>query len=131
MPLVDDADGYEQHAGAHVEAAGQQEVQIRLLELELSRFFEPFDERMLQLQLADEADAIAEAVRDEQHETMEVEAPVFELALVEVEVHVARDGRGPLGRRGGCGRLGRCGRRRHECEGGGERDGAFCHGFRM
>ena len=98
VPLVDDADRHEQHARAHVEAAGQQEVHVRLLELELSRFLEPFDERVLELQLADEADAVAEAVRDEQHEAMKVEAPVLELALVEVEVHVARDGRGPLGR---------------------------------
>ena len=78
--------------------ARQQEVDVRLFELELARLFEPFDQRVLELQLADEADAVAETVRDEQHEPMEVEAAVFELVLVEVEVHVARDGRGAFGR---------------------------------
>ena len=73
-------DRHEHHAGAHVEAPRQQEIDVRLLELELAGFFEPLDERVLELELADEADAVAEAVRDQQHEPVEVEAAVFELA---------------------------------------------------
>ena len=37
----------------------EQEVHVGLLELELARFLEPFDERVLELELADEADASA------------------------------------------------------------------------
>ena len=99
VPLVDDADRHEQHAGAHVEAARQQEVEICLLQLELAGLLEPFDERVLELELADESNAVAEAMRDQQHEAMEVEAPVFEFGLVEMEIHVARDGCRPLGGR--------------------------------
>ena len=100
MPLVDDADRHEQHAGAHVEAARQQEVEICLLQLELAGLFQPFDQRMLELELADESNAVAEAMRDQQHEAVEVETAVFEFALVEMEIHVARDGCRPFrGRR--------------------------------
>ena len=82
VPLVDDADGHQHHAGAHVEAARQQEVDVGLLELQLARLFEPLDERVFELELADEPDAIAEAVGDEQHEAMEVEAAVLEFGLL-------------------------------------------------
>ena len=103
VALVDDADRHQHHARAHVEAAREQEVDVGLLELQLAGFLEPFDQRVLQLQLADESDAVAEAVREEQHEAMEVEASVLEFGLVEMEVHVARkssravpaDGRAP------------------------------------
>ena len=57
VALVDDADRHEQHARADVEAARQQEVEVGLLELELARLFEALDERVLELELADEADA--------------------------------------------------------------------------
>ena len=104
VPLVDDADRHEQHAGAHVEAARQQEVDICLLQLELARLFQPFDQCMLELELADESNAVAEAMRDQQHEAVEVETAVFEFALVEMEIHVARDGcRAFRGRGGGAG----------------------------
>ena len=59
VALVEDADRHQQHAGAHVEAAGQQEVDIRLFELELAAFLEPLDEGVLQLELTDEADVRA------------------------------------------------------------------------
>ena len=58
--------------------AREQEVDVRLLQLELAGVLEAFDERVLELQLADEPDAVAEAVRDEQHEAMEVEPAVLE-----------------------------------------------------
>ena len=113
----------------------QQEVEVGLLELELAGFFEPFDECVLELQLADEADAVAEAVRDEQHEAVEVEAAVFELALVEVKVHVAGDRRGAFGRRSGRRRLAaaaaRAGAARGERHAASGRTPVFCHGFRM
>ena len=57
--------------------ARQQEIDVGLFELELAGFFEPFDERVLELQLADEADAVAEAMRDQQDEAVEVEAAVL------------------------------------------------------
>ena len=38
-------------------AARQQEVQVRLFELDLARFLEALDERVFELQLADEANA--------------------------------------------------------------------------
>ena len=59
--------------GADVERAIEQEIDVGLLELELAGFLEPFDERVLELQLADEPDARRERVRDEQDEAMEVE----------------------------------------------------------
>ncbi len=53
--------GHQQHAGADVEGAREEKVEIRLFELELARFFEAFDERVLELELADEAQPVAEA----------------------------------------------------------------------
>ena len=53
-------------------------------------FLEALDERVLELELADEADAGREAVVEEQHEAVEVEHAGLPLELVEVEVHVAR-----------------------------------------
>ena len=100
MTLVDDADRHQQHAGADVEAARQQEVHVRLFQFELAGFFEAFDQGVFELDLAHEADAIAELVRDEQDEAVEVEAAVLLFDLVEMEVHVARDVRGALGGRG-------------------------------
>ena len=38
-------------------ARREQEVEVRLLELELARLLEAFDKRVLELQLADEPDA--------------------------------------------------------------------------
>ena len=58
----------------------QEEVDVRLLELELAGFLEPLDERVLQLQLADEADARRERVVEEQHEAVEVEHASFAVA---------------------------------------------------
>ena len=56
-------------------AARQQEVDVRLFQLQLARFFQSLDERVLELELADEANARREAVVEEQHEAMEVETP--------------------------------------------------------
>ena len=123
--------------GPHVEAARQQEVDVRLFQFELPGFFEPFDQRMLELQLADEADAVAEAVRDEQHKPMEIEAPIFELVLVEMEIHVARDRRRAFGSRAREAPAARSGRRRsparqNEARTEGHESGRMlCHGFRM
>ena len=83
--------GIEQHARADVERARQQEVDVGLLQLQLARLLEAFDEGVLELELADEADAVGELVRDQQHEAMEVELAVLELRLVVLEVHVARE----------------------------------------
>ncbi len=59
VALVDDADRHQQHAGPDVERARQQEVDIGLLELQLAGLLEALDERVLELELADEADAVA------------------------------------------------------------------------
>ena len=53
--------------------ARQQEVDVGLFELDLARFFEPFDERVLDLQLADEPKTVGEAVGEQQHEAVEIE----------------------------------------------------------
>ena len=50
--------------------------------------------RMLQLELADEAEPIREAMGDEQDEAVEVDDAVLELALRVVEVHVAGEAGG-------------------------------------
>ncbi len=84
-----------------------EKVEIRLLELQLAAALEALDERVLQLELADEADAIGEAVRDEQHEAVEVDDAVLELALRVVEVHVAGEAGCRRWRLGLCGCLGR------------------------
>ena len=86
---VDDADGREQHACPEVELARQQEIDVRLFELELSSNFETLNERMFQLQFADESDARREAVAQEQHESVEVDRAVLMGVFVEVKVHVA------------------------------------------
>ena len=86
--------------------ARQQKVEVRLLELQLAGLLQTLDEGMLELQLADEPDAVAEPVRDEQHEPVKVEPAVLELRLVEMEIHVARDACRALGWRRGCGGLG-------------------------
>ena len=93
VALVDDADRHQHHARPHVEPPREQEVDVGLFELELAGFLESLDQRVFQLQLADEPDAIAEAVRQQQHEAVEIETAVLELGLVEMEVHVARQRR--------------------------------------
>ena len=60
VPLVDDAHRHEHHAGPHVEGARDEEIEIRLFELELAGLFEALDHGVLDLHLADEAQAIAE-----------------------------------------------------------------------
>ncbi len=54
---------------------------------------------MLDLELADEAEPVAEAVVEQQHEAVEVEQGIFVLGPVEMKVHVAGDGPGLRGRR--------------------------------
>ena len=58
-------------------ASREEEVDVRLFELELARFLEPLDERVLQLELADEPDAWRKAVVEKQDEAMEVEDAVL------------------------------------------------------
>ena len=99
VPLVDDAHRHEQHAGAHVERASDQEIEIRLLDLELTALLEALDDGVLDFDFADEPEPRVELVRDEQDEAVEVERAVPKLWLVEVELHVARQRR----RRGGRG----------------------------
>ena len=84
----------------------QQEVEVRLLELQFPRFLEPFHQRVFHFDFADESDPIAEAMGNQQDEAMEIEAAIFELELVEMEVHVAGYRGRPLRRVGGGGSLG-------------------------
>ena len=59
VPLVDDADRHEQHAGAEVQRGVHEEIEVRLLELQLAALFQPFDDGVLELELADEPQSIA------------------------------------------------------------------------
>ncbi len=90
VALVEDADRHQQHAGAHVEAARQQEVDVGLFQFQFAALFQALDERVLELEFTDEADLRGELVRHEQHEAVEVQPAVRALELVVVEVHVAR-----------------------------------------
>ena len=89
VPLVDDAHGHQQQAPANVESARQQEIDVRLLELEFAGLLETFDERVLHLELGDEANPGREAVIQDEHESVEVQDAVARLRLVEMKVHVA------------------------------------------
>ena len=111
VALVEDADGHQEHAGADVEAARQEEVDVGLFELQLPGFLEPFDERVLQFQFAHEADSRRELMRDEQDEAVKIEAPVRQFGLVVVELHVAREAGRGLVVLGGSGGLAERGRR--------------------
>ena len=111
MALVDDADGHEQLARADVEPAVDEEIEVRLFELELAFLFAAFDDRVLDFELGDEADAIGEAVGEQQHEPAEVDERVGVGRVHELQVHVAgqrgeRAGGRAIGRCGGFGRLG-------------------------
>ena len=92
MSLVDNPDWHQHHPGAHIEGTCQEEVDVGLLQLELAGLLQPFDQRMFQLQFPYETNAIRERVGEQQDEAVEVDPPVFELRLVEVQVHVAGDG---------------------------------------
>ena len=89
VPFVEDAHRHEQHPRADAEAPRNQKVDVGLLQLQLASFLEAFDERVFQFEFADEANARAEAVREQQHEAMEIDDAVLAVALVEVHVHVA------------------------------------------
>jgi hypothetical protein len=82
VALVDDANRHEQHSRANVERAGQQEVDIRLLEFQLALLFQTLDDSVLELQLADEPDLFREGVCDQQDEAMEIQLGVAELGLL-------------------------------------------------
>ncbi len=90
MALVDDADGHEQLARADAEPAVDEEIEVRLFELELAFLFAAFDDRVLDFELRDEADAIGEAVGEEQDEAPEVDERVGVGRVHELQVHVAR-----------------------------------------
>jgi len=92
VTLVDDAHRHQQHPRPHVERAGHQEIDVRLFQLDLTVLFQSLDERMLQLELGDELNPRRKTMTDDQHEAMEVEHAILGFALVEVKVHVARDG---------------------------------------
>ena len=59
VPLVDDADRHQQHAGPEVQLPVTQKIQVGLLQLELAAFLESFDKGVLEFQLTDEADPVA------------------------------------------------------------------------
>ena len=108
MALVDDADRDEQLAGADVEAPVEQEVEVRLFQLEFALVVAAFDDGVLDLELGDEADAIGEPVGEEQDEAAEVDDRVGVGRVDELEVHVPRQRRdGAAGR--AIGRIGRLG----------------------
>ena len=80
--------------------ARDQEIQIGLFELQLARFLEPLDEGVLELELADEADAVGEAMAEQQDEPVEVEDGRPAVGPVQVHLHVAgnRAGARSIGR---------------------------------
>ena len=98
--------GHEQLARADVEPAIDEEIEIRLLELQLALVFAAFDDRVLHLELRDEADPIREAMREQEHESAEVDEGVGVRGIDELQVHVARQRR----ERAGVRTLSRCGR---------------------
>ena len=55
VALVDDADRHQQHPRAHVDAAGDQEIDVGLFQFDLSALLESFDEGMFELELTDKA----------------------------------------------------------------------------
>ena len=113
VALVDDADRHEQHPGAEVQRRAHEEIEVRLLELELPAFLEPLDHRVLELELADESQPIGKGVREQEHEPVEVQNGWSAVGrVIEVELHVT--GQRPGSRR----RAARIGRRL-----GGTRDG--------
>ena len=91
VPLVDDTDRHQEHAGAEVHGARDEEIDIGLFQLDLARRLEPLDKRVLELQLRHKPDPIGEAVREQQHESMKVERRILVLHVVQVEIHVAGD----------------------------------------
>ena len=95
VPLVDDAHGHEQHAGAKIERRLEEHVDIRLFELHFAGFLESFDKRVLDLELADESKAVGETVGEQENEAVEIERRVAVGAVerrVQVHLHVAGDG---------------------------------------
>ena len=95
VPFVDDADGHQHHPGAQVEAAVHHQVEVGLLDRDLAGLFAAFDfdERVLDLDLRPELDAIGKAVADHQDEAVQVDFGRQVLHLVEVHLHVARERR--------------------------------------
>ena len=73
VPFVDDAHWHQQHAGADVERRLEEHIDVRLFELQFACVLEPFDERMLEFELADETKTIREAVAENQDEAVKVE----------------------------------------------------------
>jgi len=92
VPFVDDANRDEQHPGPHVEAAGQKKVEVRLLELHFAALFQTCDKCVLQLELPDETNLRGKAVIEKEHEPVEIDDAVLPFRLVEVKIHVARNG---------------------------------------
>ena len=76
VALVDDADGHEQLARAHAEPAVDEEIEVRLFELQLAFLFAAFDDRVLDFELRDESDPIREAMGEQQDEAPEVDERV-------------------------------------------------------
>ena len=96
MAFVDDADWHQHHPRAHIESPRQEKVDVGLLQLELAGFLQALDQRVLKLQLSNETDAIREGVSKQQNEAMKVDPSILELRFVEMQIHVARDGRAGL-----------------------------------
>jgi len=90
MAFVDDPHRHQQDPRTDVQRPADQEIQVRLLQFEFAGVFLPFDERVLELDLAHEPDAVGKLVSDEQHEAMEVQLPFPGCFVVVVKLHVPR-----------------------------------------
>jgi hypothetical protein len=114
VAFVDDADGHQHHARTHVQPPRQQEVDVRLFQFQLARLLQSFDEGVLEFQLADETNAFAELMAEEQDEPMEVDYGRAALGPVDVHFHVAGERAGARAAVGGLLRPGRAGRKRRQ-----------------
>ena len=103
VTFVHDADRHQHHAGAQVQTAIDQQINVGLLNRDLAGFFGALDKRVLDLDLGPELDAIGKAVPHHQHEAVEVNGGWQVLHLIEVHLHVAGKRWDAFAR--GCGRL--------------------------
>ena len=88
---VDDPDRHDDEAGAQVEAAREEAVEVGLLDLDLALRRSTSD-RVLDLELRVEAEALGEVVADEQHEPAQVDDRRAVRGRVQRQLAVAADG---------------------------------------
>src|SRR5262249_7346122 len=97
VAFIDQADRHEQLTSADVEAAVDQEIKVRLLQLHFTFFLESFDDRVLDLPFRDEAKAFPKTGSEQQHESTEIESRVAHIRIRVLNLHVTGDAAGSRG----------------------------------